>query len=677
MARFEILDELPAGRYELVDAPKEAPKKGAVSEIGRQVGLTARYGLEGVGGALDMLATPFRFGLNAVLPGEPFKPVNGKNIADMMNLPTPQNATERVVGDASRIMASGAVPIGMASQGANITQGTTQQVLRTLAANPLQQTASAGASGAAGGTSREMGGSQGEQLAASVLAGIATPYAMNKVQQAGQSVANTVRSAVKPNNVAVDVRIESALNNSGVRFADLSENIRNGIRQDVASALNSGGDLSPDAVRRLVDYRVTGATPRRSTLTLDPAEVSQEKNLAKLGINSKDRAAQTLGQVENLNNRQLITNLNNLGANTTDDAVLGGARVMDALGEVDTAARGRINARYEAARATTGRSAALDPSHFTQTANNLLDDALLGGKLPGDVRNLLNRAAQGEMPLTVDVAEQFKTRIGDLQRSTTDMAERKALGLVRQALDDTPLLGDQGQEAINAFNRARRLNRAYMGIVERTPALQAVRDGMEPDKFVQTFIVGNGAKANTMDVSMLGRAVRQNPEAREAIRTQISAHLKKAALNGAADEVGNFSQSAYNKALNTIGDRKLGMFFSPDEIAQFRAVGRVASYEQFQPRGSAVNNSNTAGSAMAHLLERVANSSILSKVPLGSMLATPAQNISIGIRSDKALNVPRSLLAPQMPSQAPAGLLMSPAAFMMPEDEKRKGLLAP
>jgi hypothetical protein len=277
--------------------------------------------------------------------------------------------------------------------------------------------------------------------------------------------------------------------------------------------------------------------------------VSQQKNLAKLGINSKDVSAQRLGQVENANNRQLITGLNDLGANTADNALAGGQKIMNALAARNDAAKTVIGAHYDAARATTGRSAALDPSHFTQTANDLLDDALLGGKLPADVRNLLNKAATGQMPLTVDVAEQFKTRLGDLQRSTTDLAERKALGLVRQALDNTPLLDGQGQAAIDAFNKARGLNRAWMGIVEKTPALQAVRDGIEPDKFVQQFIVGNGGKANVADLQALKQSVKSSPEALAAVKEQIAAHLKKAALNSAADEVGNFSQSAYNKAL--------------------------------------------------------------------------------------------------------------------------------
>ena len=121
-------------------------------------------------------------------------------------------------------------------------------------------------------------------------------------------------------------------------------------------------------------------------MTLDPAAITREQNLAKQGMNSPDKAAQQLGQVENANNRRLIDNLNGLGASTPDDAFAGGQRIIGVLSKRDDAAKAAIGARYDAARASNGRAAALDPSAFTNKANNQLDDALLGGKLPGDMR---------------------------------------------------------------------------------------------------------------------------------------------------------------------------------------------------------------------------------------------------------------------------------------------------
>ena len=208
-----------------------------------------------------------------------------------------------------------------------------------------------------------------------------------------------------------------------------------------------------------------------------------------------------------------------------------------------------------------------------------------------------------------------------------------------------------------------------MGIVEKTPALQAVRDGIEPDKFVKQFIVGNGNKANVSDLNALKASIKSSPEAMQSVREQIAAHLKSSALNGAADEVGNLSQSGFNKALNGIGEEKLSMFFKPDEVRQLKAIGRVASYEQFQPKGSAVNNSNTAGTAIANVLDRIGGSSMLSKVPLGNLLSAPAQNIALGMRSADALKVPNALVG-YMPKQARTNLLMSPAVFMASEQDK-------
>lgn len=636
-----------------------------VSDVPRVLGRTARAGLQGVGGILDFAATPFRAGLNAI-PGVNIQPGSGRVIADALNLPKPRPGAEAAVDSAAEMMAGAALPIAAAGSLAKNTSGVTQSVAKLMAANPAQQFASAGTAGAAGGYVRETGGDSTSQFIASLAGGLAAPYAMGKAQQAIAAL-----KAAPATQAQIDIQINTALQQSGMVLGDLPASIQAGIRQDVAQALKTTGNLNPDAVRRLADYRLVGATPSAAGLSLDPAIVTRQKNLAKLGINSKDGAAQELGQMANQNNSRLISGVNNLGAGAAGTPYSGGQRIMGALEQRNELAKGLIGQKYDAARATGGRSAGLDPYAFTQKANNLLDDALLGGKLPGDVRNLLNSAASGKMPLTVDVAEQFKTRIGDLQRSTIDMAERKALGLVRQALDDAPLMPGQqlGQQSIDAFNKARQINRAWMGIVDKTPALKAVRDGIEPDKFVQQFITGGGGKANVADVKALHSSIKSNPDAMQAVKEQITGHLKTKALNGAADEVGALSQSAYNKALNQIGDDKLRLFFNKSEIDQMKAIGRVASYEQFQPVGSAVNNSNTAGTLMANILDRIAGSTVLSKIPFGNALQQPAQNVVVGMQSRRALNVPNALTAPRIAQPRQGNRLMvSPALFATGED---------
>jgi hypothetical protein len=668
----------------------------AIADVPRQVGLTARYGLEGVGGMFDALVgNPVRTLAAPIFGNEPTADTGGA-IADLARLPKPATENERVIGDAARMVAGGVVPIAAGARVAQGASGVTKSVAKALAANPAQQLTSAGAAGAAGGYTRETGGNDGAQFAASLAAGVATPFAANKVA----GLAKRLNSRIAPADPQqINITINNALQQSGLTLEKLPTQVAQSIRDDVAKAFKTSDQVSPDAVRRLADYRMTGLTPTAAGLTLDPAIVTRQKNLAKLGINSRDPVGQQLGQTENLNNRMLTSGLNNLGAGTADDAYAGGQRIIGALERRDERANDIIGRLYDRARDSAGRSAALDPHAFTQRAGNLLHEANVESFLTPDIRNKLNGFADDSIPLTVEIAEQFKTSIGRLQRSSTDGNVRYALGAVRQALDETPLIGAApaavggnqltvpsgqpaqglGQEAIDAFNKARRVNRTYMGIVENTPALQAVRDGVEPDKFVQQFIVGGGKDASFSAVAQLKHSIKANPVAMQSVREQIAAHLKSRALSSAEDEVGRFSQAGYNKALNAIGERKLRLFFSQPEIDQMKALGRVASYEQFQPVGSAVNNSNTAGAAGA-LLERVFSQSVLSKIPFGqAAIGDPLQNISVGLKAGRALDAPRALVAPQLarPRQ-PVGMLASPAILMAEdEDEKKRGLLFP
>ncbi|ALK96972.1 hypothetical protein AB595_04685 [Massilia sp. WF1] len=693
------------GTYTLLpdNAPAPQPKpfgqqlNDAIADVPRQLGLTARYGLEGVGGALDFLASPIRAGLNAV--GVNSKPGSGTLLADQLGLPQPRTAQERVVGDVARTMAGTVVPVGAGAALAKNATGTAQAVGRVMAANPGQQLVSAAGAGGAGGYTRETGGNDLAQMLASVAGGLAAPAAMG-VAQRGASAAARVVAPKTSVPQQVEVTINSALQPSGLTLGDLPTNVASGIRNDVAAAYKTSGVLDPEAIRRLADYRLTGATPTAAGLTLDPAIVSQQKNLAKLGINSKDPAAQQLGQTQNANNRALINGLNDLGAGLGGDQIGGAQTIMGALAGRDAQEQSIINALYGQARDSAGRAAPLDPYAFTQRAGDLLNDANVESFLTPDIRNKLNGFASGQIPLNVDIAEQFKTGIGKLQRNSSDGNVRTALGLVRQALDETPLLGQGGptptfggnqmaapgglagaapvaslgQDAIDAFTRARAANRNWMQTVESTPALAAVRDGVEPDKFVQQFIVGSGNGASVMSVAQLKNQIGGSQDAMNAVRQQIAGYLKQKALGGAADEVGNFSQSNYNAALKAIGDRKLNLFFKPEEVAQMKAIGRVASYEQFQPSGSAVNNSNTAGTAGAMLLDRIANSALLSKIPmLGSAVQPAAQNIVIGMKAGQALNVPSNLAVPQprVPVLAP-GMALSPAAFLLQQDDRNR-----
>jgi hypothetical protein len=651
----EWLDEAPK--------PSAAESVGAtLREIPRQVGLTARYGLEAVGGLADIGVEPLRQivvnpALRAMGLPEASSTVQGMatDLATKAGLPQPRDANERVIGDAARTVASAgamggaagslARAVGAPAVGAAQTSGSAvtnwarnaaqaaKSAPAAMAANPGTQAVGAAAAGGSGGAVREAGGGPLEQFAAALVAGVAGGGTTSAANNLAGSAYQRLRSLLTPRTEiirAADQQIELALQRSGLDWSRVPDQIKAGLRDEVAQALAGGQPLNPDALRRLVAFRQTGTTPTVGMLTQDPGQITREMNLAKTGANSMDPNLQRLPALQNSNIAQLLRQLDQAGAANAPNAQGAARAAINSLDGTVAREQARIDRLYAAARDTSGRSLPLEGGAFTRRANELLDQEMVGGALPADVANTMNRIAKGEMPFTVEIAEQLKTRIGKLQRASNDGTARMALGLVRQALDEAPLQNPNlnprnlpavsgtvppsptiaGQESIDAFNAARRTNREWMQRLEGNPALRAVAEGVEPDQFVQRFLVGKSATA--ADVRALAGEL--EPRASEALRQYIVRHLRDAATNS-TDDITKFSNDAYRRALRDIGDEKLSVFFDRDQVAQLRAIGDAGKYMQAQPAGSAVNNSNSGALVLGRgleVLERLAN-----YVPLG------------------------------------------------------------
>jgi len=678
-------------------------------QIPRQLGLAVRYPIEAAAGLADTVASPIRAAAN-MIPGvniQPFSTTVGQGF-DAVGI-SPKNADERVIGDMTRTGYGAMGLVGGAQRAANVATGVTRNVATQMAANPASQVVGGATAGGAGGSVRESGGGPMEQFIASLVAGVGGGLAANKLGQTAQSGSNALARRLTPQTTqirAADQQITLALERSGVDWSQVPERIRQGLREEVAQALNTGGQLNADALRRLLVFRATGTTPTVGMLTQNPGQITREINLAKTGANSTDQALQRLPNLQNENMQTLLNRLDDAGAAGAPDTATAGARGITGLQGRVAQARGNINNLYNTARDSQGRSLPLDGSAFTTRANQMLDEAMVGGALPDDVANIMNRIARGEMPFTVEIAEQIKTRLGNLQRGTSDGGARMALGIVRQALDDAPLRPSPqvnpgnmpavpgtvppsnlttGQQSIDAFNAARGANRQYMQTLEANPALAAVDDAVGAVRgnpglrsvedvvgaagFVKKYITG--ASATPGQVRSLVQQV--GPQGAQALRQNIVRYLRDAATNS-TDDITKFSNDAYRRALRDIGDEKLLALFSPEEVLNLRNVGQAAKYMQAQPAGSAVNNSNSGALVMGRgldMLERAAG-----YVPLGGR--DIIRGVIQGAQQSQVL-APRNALvnriAPQpMGNNALAPLLAAPlvAPAQAGQDNRRR-----
>jgi len=670
-----------------IEKPAAVKAGETIQGIPRQLGLTARYAIEGPAQFLQIGTEPIRNILTGLGMGSS-KPLSSvaTDLADRFGLPSPEGADERVVGDAARLVA-GAGGAGLAGGLARGAGGMTAKIGELFAANPVQQAAAAAGAGLAGGSVREAGGGPWSQAGASLLGGVAAPLGLSASTNVGRGVVNSGRSildSLRPipqQTKQVDQQIALTLRQQGIDWSLVPERVKQPMRAEVAAALRTGEDLNPDALRRLLDFTRTGTTPTRGMLTQDPVQITREMNLAKTGANSTDLGLQRLPQLQSQNDQRLLSVLDDAGARGAPDNFAAGERGVSAVEGWIRGRKSNINDLYSAARDTQGRSVSLDGGAFTRRANEDLAQQL-AGKLPPQVEKAMNDIATGKTPLTVEYAEQLKTMLGNLQRSTSDGGERYSLGIVRRALDSAQPRSPQvnpgnlpavpgtvptseatiGAESIQAFNRARQANRGLMQRVEQSPALRAVYESMQegrtldPDRFVQQFITGQGA--SVADVRAIQRSLAADPQAAQALRQNIVAHLKNAATNNTED-ITKFSPAGYNAALTRIGTRKLeAMGFGAEEIEQLQAVGRASTLMKAQPTGTAVNNSNTGALLLGRAMSVL--DTIAGKLPLG--LDTTIQGVMRGVQQSNAMRVPPALLTPQ-PRQGLLTQLGMPAVY--------------
>lgn len=648
-----------------------------INSIPRQLGLTARYGLEGVANAAQLVTEPIRAVTDLFNPGKS-APLGAMatQLADKIGLPSPQGANERVVGDATRLMA-GAGGLGGAARLATAAPGAAGQAAQFLSANMPQQLTSAAGAGLAGGSAREGGAGPVMQGVAALGGGVVSGMAPGAVN----STVNAVRNLVaKPSPQQLDLQISAILQQSGMDFSQLPANVRTSLRNDVARALQAGEELNPDAVRRLADFRLVGATPTRGMVTQDPVQITREMNLAKTGANSADDTLQGLARVQNQNNATFIQRLNDQGAQR-GNVQAAGERVNASILGNQASLRAEERAAWDAARNSPGYTQPVEANVISRINQALGDEGMMPFLNP-TISRYMESFMNGQQPFTPQAYRNLQSMLANEMAAGGNPAA--AARLARNVLESTdlrPITNPRGidfgnalvtqatanqmrqadaapGQAIDAVNRARAATRAAYAYEDSSPLVRSVlSDGAagDPMRIAKRFVIGgtpNEAETLAREVGQAGR---------QPIRDAIVAHLKEKAVNGASDEVGKFSQSAYNKALRDIGDRKLSLFFSPEEILQLRALGRVSSYAQNQPVGSAVNNSNSGALLLGRGLDAIAG--LANSFPVvGPLVAQPVTNgiqgLNIAIRNRQAQNVIPGLLMTQPRPPMGQGLLL-------------------
>ncbi|KVP11959.1 hypothetical protein WJ85_17150 [Burkholderia ubonensis] len=581
-----------------------------------------------------------------------------QGIENAVGLPQPGNATERIVQDAAsamagvspsmaagRFLAGSTVPAATAlgiqgAQGVQAGSPVARAIGASLQAMPGMQVVGSAGAGAGGGIARELGLGPGFQLGAALLGGAAGVGAGSLATAGVRALANRVMPApaVTPAAAAAraDAGVDRVIDELGPQarqsFAPM-ENVQapepvpagpapapapnapqaapqptpsapssqpmptassqfgtfQPIKQRVAQAIMQNPDVDPAAAMRAQDFRDLGMQPTLGQITRDPNQFARELNIRGTPTGSP------LAIRFNQQNTQLQQALNGL-IGTPSDAYAAGSAIRSSLQSIDDQMAQQVSDAYAAARASSGKNLDVPLTGVAQDYAQVLND--FGDKVPSGVRNNFDQlglmGGTQRKTFTIENAENLLKVINANQ--SNDPATNLALGQLRGSVKNAILSADdQG----GVYAPARQLAAQHFALQEQIPALEAAAaDRVPADDFVRRFVI-NG---KTDEVNGMAQLLQEHaPQAFQEARAQIGAQLaaKGFGQNVAGDAP--FKPAGFAQQMQAFGPAKLAAFYTPDEINQLNAIGRVGSYMNAFPSSAPVNTSNTASAIGAML----------------------------------------------------------------------------
>jgi hypothetical protein len=390
----------------------------------------------------------------------------------------------------------------------------------------------------------------------------------------------------------------------------------------------------------------------QSHITRDAMQFAKEQNLR--GIQG---VGEPITETLTAQNKALIGNLDALGANKGADVIAGGKGAIDTISAADKKAQGAVNQAYDAFRKATGKDLDVPLQGLAQDYAATVKS--FGDTIPGAIRKQFESlglmTGKQTKSMTITDAEAL---IKDINRNYNpmDKAQAHALDDLRKAVQNAITEGagaGAGAEAAGLAKAARAAAKARFDMIDATPAYKAVVGGVEPDKFIQKFVLqGNKAEIQRMMAVMQ----KENPEAANAFADSMMAHVKGRVLNKGSAENGIFSQAQLKQFVsdpNTAA--RLEAVIGPQKMQTLRQLNDVAENALFAPKASAVNSSNTAGAAANLVQETVKGGALNKMLEIGKHvpgLSTASNYAQQGVRGNRVSGMIDEAINPDVSNRA-------------------------
>lgn len=356
IAAGRMQDVSTAGLQVIAGEPQR-PQRSRADELLRQLGLTARAGIEG-GMALPSMVANVPYALTDVGIGLAQKmganvPTlqqrgisatrSGQIIADILGLPKPETQMEQGVQSIAQAMTgAGASARGAQAIAPLLTTPTARQTAQTLAQSPLAQVLAGGTAASATEAVKEMGGGTGAQLAAGLFGGAMIPGSAGGAQTVSRAAREIVRPGTEAGREVIAGNVLRSLASDAERAIMAAEGYQApiaGYRPTTAQATRDIGLASAETPIRGLDQ--TGKFAQQQ-VEANRARMAILDRLAK-DKDALERAAAKRDEVTSPLREEAFLKAQNVSPETFQSATaLTVNRTIDDILQSDVGARGTV-----------------------------------------------------------------------------------------------------------------------------------------------------------------------------------------------------------------------------------------------------------------------------------------------------------------------------------------------
>lgn len=390
-----------------------------------------------------------------------------------------------------------------------------------------------------------------------------------------------------------------ALDKAGLTLDDISSG-----SEQLLDTLNID-DAAAQARKQFLEGQ--GITPTRAQITGDPNAFQAQSEL----VGQSGRVTNALKQQEKILEGRFENAVTATGGSTNPSSSPAFDFIADKAIDLDS----QINAAYKTAREVAQADKVIKVDNLIKELRSVAgSDAVTGGLASGTRDILKEKGLLGKKGLKLtgrinaETAEEIRISMNGMYDSLSPLGKRKLENL-KYGLDDdvaNAVGGDVFAEARKAKAKFEKdINRAKVNKFDKRRknlVREILENKVSPDRFLQETVLNKSVRA--IDLEQLKRyldadASDLGAEAWNQVRADAMTHIKNTAIKEVSGEPA-LSRAGIERGLESIGDKKLAVLFTPQELKFLDDMLKVSKLRepvrgtQASPSGAAIRNLTTA-----------------------------------------------------------------------------------